>query len=268
MASIIYIEIHGNLGVGKSYTLSHIQTIIEKFNLSKSADYYFIKEPLDLIGPLLERYYEKKTHAISLQANCFIYYFQELSKLKKEFERETLREGKIIKPKIIFLDRSLTAGLRVFLPIMESYGMIREVEASVLHSLADELIEALDLPEKHIYRFMLGAPLDKVWRNIQHRGRDNEKNITKKYLQKVNEMHFNWASLLETKLGGQKMVFCWSQNDLIGKIVQLLTVQHRIPEDIDWTIPTSSPPEMKQEEQTSSQNIQLVYTEPGPDEVD
>ena len=280
---------HGNLAVGKTYTLSHIQSVIQKFNLDKYCDYYFIKEPLELIMPLLKKYYEGNTHAISLQASFFIYYFQELNKLQNQFRQEMAREGKFIRPKVVFLDRSLTAGLRIFLPIMESFGVIGELEASMLYSLANELIDVLDLPEKNIYRFVLSAPLSQVWKNIQHRGRDSEKAITKSYLQKINEMHFNWAGLLETKLDSQKMSFCRSQNDLIEKIVKLLTAHHKMPENIDWSITSKPPSEMKQilEKKTNDEeckeahnkpikradtqntlNMELVYTETDFDEVD
>ena len=240
-ASVIYIEIHGGIGQGKSYTLNHIKSIVQKFNLDKFCDYYFISEPLDLIRPLLTKYYENNSHALALQASCFVYYFQELNKLHYKFETEKLQYGQAKKPKIVFLDRSLTAGKRVFLPILEAIGAVQELEASVLQSLADELLDVLNIPEKNIYRFVLVGSVKQGQKNIYHRGRVAEEKLSLNYLQRISEMHYNWASLLDSQPHSQKMVFCRSQNELLMKIVKILARQHPVPTKINWYI-ASKPP--------------------------
>ena len=239
-ASTIYIEIHGGIGEGKSYTLSHIQSIVQKFNLQKICDYYFIPEPIELIGPLLTKYYKNNTHALALQASCFVYYFQELHKLHRQFERE-LQDGKFNKPKVVFLDRSLMAGKRVFLPILEGVGAVKELEASVLHSIADELIDVLAIPEKDIYRFALVGAVKQGQKNIHYRARKNEEYLSLNYLQQISEMHFNWASLLDSQLNSHKMVFCRSQNEMLMKIIKILGRQHPIPAKINWYIASKRP---------------------------
>ena len=239
-APVIYIEIHGGIGQGKSYTLNHIQSIIEKCDFKRFCDYYFISEPINLISPLLTKYYKNNTHALALQACCFMYYFQELNKLHCKFESNT-QDSQSTKPKIVFLDRSLTAGKHIFLPILEAVGAIQELEASVLQSLADELLDVLNIPEENIYRFALIGPAKQGQKNMHFRGRRGEEKLSLNYLQQISERHYNWASLLDSQIKSKKMIFCQSQNEMLMQIVKIMGRQHPIPAKINWYIASKRP---------------------------
>jgi len=189
--NISLISIEGNIGVGKSTFTNLLQ---QKINNS-----LLVPEPVDLWLSIKGKVDEKTDKEINIlqlfynDIDRWSYTFQNMayitrSMLIEDTIKSTLQNNNY---KYIFLDRSLGTDKNVFEKMLYDDKKINEIEHqcyNLWYNFYDKYVRS-GVKNKTIY--LRCDPLISFAR-IKKRGRDEEKNITLEYLQKLHEYHESW----------------------------------------------------------------------------
>lgn len=181
-----FVAIAGNIGVGKS-TLT-----------KKLAEHYGWKAVLEPVtnNPYLEDFYkDMKKWAFHSQM-----YF--LAKRLQDHYNLVHDKDSVIQ------DRSLYENAEVFARNLYLLGFINKRDWTVYRKIYKTCVKILPTPDLIIY---LKASVDKIMERIQQRGRDFEKNITRKYIEDLNELYDEWVGNMK---GTQVITISYDDLDL------------------------------------------------------
>lgn len=172
MCSPLFISLEGNIGSGKSTTLSHLSDFYHKIpepvHLYNS---FASHEPLNLLYSAPEC--NAATTQLHIQRCCSMWYKTELEKS--------------ISP-IVVSERSLCASPKVFIDCQRSVGTFSEFVSDFLKQENDDLVSKQTdyLPEYFIY---LSCPPELAYLRVKQRSRDCEYAITLQYLTQLYKAH-------------------------------------------------------------------------------
>ncbi len=181
-----FVAIAGNIGVGKS-TLT-----------KKLAEHYGWKPFLEPVteNPYLENFYkDMKKWAFHSQL-----YF--LGKRLQDHYKLVHDKDSVVQ------DRSLYENAEVFAKNLYLQGYINKTDWHVYRNIYKTCVKILPAPDLIIY---LHASVDKIMDRIQSRGRDFEKNITKKYIANLNDLYDDWVGNIR---GTQVITISYDDLDL------------------------------------------------------
>lgn len=162
-----FVAISGNIGIGKS-TLT-----------KKLAEHYGLQPYLEPVteNPYLKDFY-KDMKKWAWHSQMFF-----LGKRLEDHYNLVLDQHSVVQ------DRSLYENAEIFAKNLYRQGFIRKREWNVYQDIYKTVIKILPAPDLVIY---LKASVDKIMQRIQSRGRDFEKNISKKYVTDLNELYDDW----------------------------------------------------------------------------
>jgi deoxycitidine kinase len=235
--NIKLISIEGNIGVGKSTFTTLLQ---QKINGA-----LLVPEPVDLWLSIKGRIDDKTIGETNKETNKettgvtnilqlfyndierWSYTFQNMayitrSMLIEDTIRSTLQNNDY---KYIFLDRSLGTDKNVFEKMLYDDKKINEIEHQCYNlwcNFYDKYVRS-NIKNKTIY--LRCEPLISFDR-IKKRGRDEEKNITLEYLQKLHEYHESWlynnSDVLILDCNKDFEFNIEYQNELINKVINYI----------------------------------------------
>lgn len=155
--------IDGNIGAGKTTILNEL----------KSRGYFVFEEELTEWGELLNRFYsDQKRWMCTLQISILHSMNQQYKKLLKNDK------------KIVFIERSPQSSM-IFVKNGITQGFLDNEEAKVIKNIYDVLHWK---PDKVFY---LNTDVDVCYERMKKRGRECEKNVSKEYLQFIQNEYFN-----------------------------------------------------------------------------
>ncbi|MEK7074707.1 MAG: deoxynucleoside kinase [Patescibacteria group bacterium] len=162
-----FIAISGNIGIGKS-TLT-----------KKLAEHYGLQPYLEPVteNPYLKDFY-KDMRKWAWHSQMFF-----LGKRIEDHYNLVLDQHSVVQ------DRSLYENAEIFAKNLYRQGFIAKRDWNVYQDIYKTVIKMLPAPDLVIY---LKASVDKIMQRIQSRGRDFEKNISKKYVTDLNELYDEW----------------------------------------------------------------------------
>jgi hypothetical protein len=181
-----FVAIAGNIGVGKS-TLT-----------KKLAEHYGWKPFLEPVtaNPYLEDFYkDMKKWAFHSQM-----YF--LGKRLQDHYNLVHDKDSVVQ------DRSLYENAEVFARNLYRQGYINKRDWNVYLKIYKTCVKILPEPDLIIY---LHASVDKIMERIQQRGREFEKNITRKYISDLNDLYDDWVGNIR---GTQVITISYDDLDL------------------------------------------------------
>ncbi|MBS3741855.1 MAG: deoxynucleoside kinase [Candidatus Cloacimonetes bacterium] len=167
MTDKYYVAIAGNIGVGKT-TMTKL--ISEK--LSWEAFY----EPV-IENPYLDDFYkDMEKWSFHLQ----VYFLSKRFELQKKIVEENIS---------CVQDRTIYEDVEIFARTLFEQGSMTERDFLNYCELFKNMTSYLQKPNLIVY---LRASIDELQKRIMQRGRDSEKTISRKYLQKLNDAYENW----------------------------------------------------------------------------
>jgi len=164
-----FIAIAGNIGVGKS-------TLVEMLCARLGWEPFF-EGVVD--NPYLADFYADM-RAWSFQSQLFF-----LSRRLHDLRR--LRDF----PRTVVQDRSVYEDAEIFAKNLYRQGFISERDWQTYHELYEVLTELLPPPDLVVY---LDATVATLLQRIAQRGRDYEKNISREYLNRLNDLYAEWIA--------------------------------------------------------------------------
>lgn len=173
------ISLDGNIGAGKT-------TLLAKFR--EMPDVKVIDEPVDAWGVfkngnknLLQHFYEDTPR--------WAYTFQNAAILTRILHiRKTIVENPGFK--FYITERSVLTDKHVFAAMLSKDGLLSEMEMQLYNLWFDNF--ATDIPDSILW---LATDVDTCVERIKMRGRPGEENISREYLQKLDDAHRAWLDL-------------------------------------------------------------------------
>ena len=153
------ITMMGNIGVGKTSTLIHLQ----RYGIS-------VAEERFIDSDILDDFYK------DMKNNSFIFQLQVLNDVCERSSMYT---------KTTIFERGLEDGLFVFSNVLHEEGNITNKQLEILHNLYNHIDRSCK-SDKFIY--LRGGP-ETCMSRILSRGRECEKNITLEYLTKIHNQY-------------------------------------------------------------------------------
>jgi deoxyadenosine/deoxycytidine kinase len=173
---VALISLDGNIGAGKT-------TLLTKF--MNMPDVKVIDEPVDAWGVfrngdknLLQHFYEDTPR--------WAYTFQNAAILTRILHiRKTIEENPGYKYYIT--ERSVLTDKHVFASMLSKDGLLSDMEMQLYNMWFDSF--ARDIPDRILW---LATDVDTCVERIKKRGRPGEENISREYLQKLDDAHRAW----------------------------------------------------------------------------
>ena len=199
------ISLDGNIGVGKTTLLDHIQ--------KRFPDVIIVKEPVDVWthlkdeqgSSLLELFYkDKKRWSFSFQQAAMLSRLLLLQKAVAEAEPGSL----------ILTERSVLTDRHVFAEMLYASGDLSKLEKDLYDQWYNAF--AAQLPIAGIV--YITTSVDTAFERIQTRGRDGEATISKEYLTTLDRQHRAW---LANTTGPKLEISTESEANLEGTLVAL-----------------------------------------------
>jgi len=179
------ISIEGNIGAGKS---TFIEIIRNRFYKEKQA--VIVPEPVELWKNIKDENGENILNKFYGDISRWSYSFQNMAYITRIMKLEqSIRENP--NEKVIFQDRSIECDKNVFEKMLYDDKLIVEIEHQ-LYKLWNKFYEEYmrkNIRNKTIYlRCSSKTALDRIIK----RGREEEKNISIEYLEKLKRYHDEW----------------------------------------------------------------------------
>ena len=185
-----YLAIEGNIGAGKT---SLAKMIAEKYKASLILE-QFADNPF-----LLKFYKDPERYSFPLEISFLTTRYHQLN-------REPMNNGRpesFVVADYILAKSFIFAGVTLHQDYFTLY--------SQLYHIIDQGLQKPDL------LLFLSLPIDQLIHNIRIRGREYEKNISREYLQKIQDSYMNWLHLQKNMriliIEGEKMDFINNQED-------------------------------------------------------
>ncbi len=179
------IAIEGNIGVGKSTF-----TQILKKNFDKST---IVSEPVDMWLNIKNNNDDNILGMFYKDTKRWAYTFQNLAYITRMMKIEDAIRNS---DGIIFLDRSLGTDRNVFEKMLYDDKLLNEIEHQMYNLWYDFYHKYVNANTNQIYIYLRCNP-EIAYDRIAKRGREEEKNITLEYLNKLHEYHEQWLMGLE-----------------------------------------------------------------------
>jgi deoxyadenosine/deoxycytidine kinase len=164
-----FIVVAGNIGVGKSSLV---------MLLSRRLGYQAFLEP-EADNPYLEDFYQDMS-AWSFHSQVFFL-----------ARRLRILVGIIHQPMPAIQDRSIYEDAEVFAYNLYLQGTMGQRDYQTYHDLYQSLVDFLPPPDLVIY---LRASVDTLHERISQRARGYERDISREYLQRLNQLYGLWIS--------------------------------------------------------------------------
>jgi deoxyadenosine/deoxycytidine kinase len=176
----LVVAVEGNIGVGKSTF-----TKILKDNFSNST---VVSEPVDMWLDITNENGDNILGIFYKDIKRWAYTFQNLAYITRMMKIEDAIRSS---DGIIFLDRSLGTDRNVFEKMLHDDGMLDKVEHSIYNLWYDFYTKYVNNKSDIKYIYLKCDP--KIsYERIKKRGREEEKNITLEYLEKLHKYHEEW----------------------------------------------------------------------------
>jgi len=186
--SKVILSVEGNIGVGKSTFTKLLQN---KFN-----DSIIVSEPVDMWLNTKSKSGENILGLFYKDIPRWGYTFQNLAYVTRMMKiQDAINSDK----NIIFLDRSLGTDKYVFEKMLYDDGLIIDIEHNMYELWCTFYKNYVNktYTEKYIY---LRCSPEIAYERIKKRGREEEKNISLEYLNKLHKYHENWLCTLDDVL--------------------------------------------------------------------
>jgi len=167
MTDKYYVAIAGNIGVGKT-TMTKL--------ISEKLGWEAFYEPV-IENPYLDDFYQDmEKWSFHLQ----VYFLSKRFELQKKIVEENIS---------CVQDRTIYEDVEIFARTLFGQGSMTERDFLNYCELFKNMTSYLQKPNLIVY---LRASIDELQKRIMQRGRDSEKTISRKYLQKLNDAYENW----------------------------------------------------------------------------
>jgi deoxyadenosine/deoxycytidine kinase len=182
------ITIEGNIGVGKS-TFTNIMK--NTFN-----DSIIVSEPVDMWLNTKSESGENILGLFYKDIPRWGYTFQNMAYVTRMMKiQDAINTDK----DIIFLDRSLGTDRHVFEKMLFDDGLLTDIEHKIYELWCDFYANYVNKNNNWNYIYLRCTP-ETAFKRIQKRGRDEEKNITLEYLNKLHQYHESWLNNIDNVL--------------------------------------------------------------------
>lgn len=182
MGKPILISLEGNIGVGKSTFIEHLENIYKK-----ESGWIFLKEPVHIWETIvdengksvLENFYEDpKKYAFAFQVMAFTTRYQELKRIVREHPN----------CKGIICERSLEADKHIFAKMLHKDGLMDKL----MYNIYDRYFQEYEGNFRLDGLIYIDASPEICHKRIQNRSRNGESNISLEYLQTCHNFHVEW----------------------------------------------------------------------------
>jgi len=174
------ISIEGNIGVGKSTFTYILQNIFTESTI--------VKEPVDIWLNTITQTGENILGLFYKDISRWGYTFQNLAYVTRMMKiQDAIKTNK----NIIFLDRSLGTDKNVFEKMLYDDKLITDIEHNMYNLWCDFYIKYVNNMCSWKYIYLKCSP-NTSYERIKKRGREEEKNITLEYLDKLHKYHEEW----------------------------------------------------------------------------
>jgi len=179
------ISIEGNIGVGKSTFTNILQNIFRESKI--------VEEPVDMWLNTITKSGENILGLFYKDIPRWGYTFQNLAYVTRMMKiQDAIKTNK----SIIFLDRSLGTDKNVFEKMLYDDKLITDIEHNMYNLWCDFYKNYVNNMSSWKYIYLRCNP-NTSYERIKKRGREEEKNITLEYLEKLHKYHEEW--LMNTK---------------------------------------------------------------------
>ena len=176
----LIVAIEGNIGVGKSTFTRILKETFEKSTI--------VSEPVDMWLNIKNKEGENILGLFYKDTNRWAYTFQNLAYITRMMKIEDAIRSS---DGIVFLDRSLGTDRNVFEKMLHDDKILDEVEHSMYNLWYDFYTKYVNNNFNEIYIYLKCDPKT-AYERIKKRGREEEKNITLEYLEKLHKYHEEW----------------------------------------------------------------------------
>ena len=174
------ISIEGNIGVGKSTFTNILQNIFRESKI--------VEEPVDMWLNTITKSGENILGLFYKDIPRWGYTFQNLAYVTRMMKiQDAIKTNK----SIIFLDRSLGTDKNVFEKMLYDDKLITDIEHNMYNLWCDFYTKYVNNMNSWKYIYLRCTP-NTSYERIKKRGREEEKNITLEYLEKLHKYHEEW----------------------------------------------------------------------------
>jgi deoxyadenosine/deoxycytidine kinase len=181
----LIVAIEGNIGVGKSTFTRILKETFEKSTI--------VSEPVDMWLNIKNDQGENILGLFYKDTNRWAYTFQNLAYITRMMKIEDAIRSS---DGIVFLDRSLGTDRNVFEKMLHDDKILDEVEHSMYNLWYDFYTKYVNNNFNEIYIYLKCDPKT-AYERIKKRGREEEKNISFEYLEKLHKYHEEWLCNLD-----------------------------------------------------------------------
>jgi deoxyadenosine/deoxycytidine kinase len=181
----LIVAIEGNIGVGKSTFTRILKETFEKSTI--------VSEPVDMWLNIKNKEGENILGLFYKDTNRWAYTFQNLAYITRMMKIEDAIRSS---DDIVFLDRSLGTDRNVFEKMLHDDGILDEIEHNMYNLWYDFYTKYVSLEYNELYIYLKCDPKT-AYERIKKRGREEEKNISFEYLEKLHKYHEEWLTNLD-----------------------------------------------------------------------
>ena len=181
----LIVAIEGNIGVGKSTFTRILKETFENSTI--------VSEPVDMWLNIKNEEGENILGLFYKDTNRWAYTFQNLAYITRMMKIEdAIRTS----DGIVFLDRSLGTDRNVFEKMLHDDGILDKIEHEMYNLWYDFYAKYVNNNFNEIYIYLKCKP-ETAYERIKKRGREEEKNISFEYLEKLHKYHEEWLTNLD-----------------------------------------------------------------------
>lgn len=174
------ISIEGNIGVGKSTFTNILKNIF--------VESIIVEEPVDMWLNTCTKSGENILGLFYKDIPRWGYTFQNIAYVTRMMKiQDAIKSNK----KTIFLDRSLGTDKNVFEKMLYDDKLISDIENNMYNLWCDFYKNYVNDMSSWKYIYLRCSP-NTSYERIKKRGREEEKNITLEYLEKLHKYHEEW----------------------------------------------------------------------------
>jgi deoxyguanosine kinase len=181
----LIVAIEGNIGVGKSTFTRILKETFENSTI--------VSEPVDMWLNIKNEEGENILGLFYKDTNRWAYTFQNLAYITRMMKIEDAIRSS---DGIVFLDRSLGTDRNVFEKMLHDDGILDKIEHEMYNLWYDFYAKYVNNNFNEIYIYLKCKP-ETAYERIKKRGREEEKNISFEYLEKLHKYHEEWLTNLD-----------------------------------------------------------------------
>ncbi len=182
----LIVAIEGNIGVGKSTFTRILKETFEKSTI--------VSEPVDMWLNIKNKEEENILGLFYKDTKRWAYTFQNLAYITRMMKIEDAIRNS---DDIVFLDRSLGTDRNVFEKMLHDDNILDEIEHNMYNLWYDFYTKYVNNNYNQFYIYLKCDPKT-AYERIKKRGREEEKNISFEYLEKLHKYHEDWLCNLDS----------------------------------------------------------------------